>query len=121
MSLTSKLPGGRGTAVVLTTGLAAAAVWAASSNGPLTRATSTALGSKPAVVAPPAATVANRTQKGKVLTQADDTPRAYMVLFREKPLASYKGGVAGIAAPARVDGGRGRMDAQSASALEYVR
>ena len=46
----------------------------------------------------------------------------YTVLFEEEPLASYRGGVAGLAMPKRMvsPGGRERLDVKSASAVAYV-
>ena len=46
----------------------------------------------------------------------------YTVLFEEEPLASYRGGVAGLSMPKRMvsPGGRERLDVKSASAVAYV-
>src|SRR5690606_18798250 len=47
----------------------------------------------------------------------------YIVVYREQPLATYRGGVAGIAAPARVSarpGVHARVDVRSAGARAYV-
>lgn len=48
--------------------------------------------------------------------------RPYIVVFPEAPVASYKGEVSGLAAPARATGGsaRGRIDMRSAAARQYV-
>lgn len=61
----------------------------------------------------------NGTDTGN-LSQSDDTPRKYVVVFRDAPLASYKGGVRGLATPAREGNGRGRIDVKAASSLAYV-
>lgn len=55
----------------------------------------------------------------------------YIVLYREAPLSSYKGGVRGLPAPERLEGrgamtamsgpSEGRIDVQSANARNYVR
>ena len=62
MSLTSKLPGGRGTAVILTTGLACVTAYAAVSSGLLSRAISAATSGKQ-----PAAIAANKAQPASSL------------------------------------------------------
>lgn len=120
MSLTSKLPGGRGTAVVLTTGLACVTAYAAVSSGLLSRAISAATTGKQATSisaskAQPAA--AGSVQAGSSIKHVGKGPQTYIVMFRDAPLATYKGGVEGIAAPARKGAS---LDAQSASALQYV-
>lgn len=56
-------------------------------------------------------------------TAMDARPsKQHIVVFREAPLASFKGG-AGLAAPARIQSGpkRGRIDVRSAQARNYVR
>jgi subtilisin family serine protease len=55
------------------------------------------------------------------LTAVDDRPRTYIVVFRDAPLATYQGSVAGIAKPARKGNGRGRIDAASPQARAYVK
>lgn len=52
------------------------------------------------------------------LTQSDDRPQQHIVIFRDAPLASYAGGVNGIARPARK--GKGRIDVASAASRAYV-
>ncbi len=44
----------------------------------------------------------------------------HVVLFREAPLASYRGGVGGIAAAPRLTAKGGRIDTKSAAARSYV-
>jgi len=50
------------------------------------------------------------------------TPERYIVVFEEPALAAYKGGLGGLAAPARRADARGksRLDVRSASARSYV-
>ena len=120
MSLTSKLPGGRGTAVVLTTGLACVTAYAAVSSGLLSRAISAATTGKQATsisASKAQAAAAGGVQAGASIKHVGKGPQTYIVMFRDAPLATYKGGVAGIAAPARKGAS---IDAQSASALQYV-
>lgn len=120
MSLTSKLPGGRGTAVVLTTGLACVTAYAAVSSGLLSRAISAATTGKQATsisASKAQAAAAGGVQAGASIKHVGKGPQTYIVMFRDAPLATYKGGVAGIAAPAR---NGASIDAQSASALQYV-
>lgn len=52
----------------------------------------------------------------------DNIQKTYIVLFRDAPLASYKGTVPGIAAPERVrdESGMVRLDATGDNAQEYV-
>lgn len=66
------------------------------------------------------AMAAGRGGAGGALTQSDDHPQQHIVVFRDAPLASYEGGVRGIAKPARKGNGRGRMDVSGASARTYV-
>jgi subtilisin family serine protease len=120
MSLTSKLPGGRGTAVVLTTGLACVTAYAAVSSGLLSRAISAATTGKQATsisASKAQAAAAGGVQAGASIKHVGKGPQTYIVMFRDAPLATYKGGVEGIAAPARKGAS---IDAQSASALQYV-
>jgi hypothetical protein len=121
MSLTSKLPGGRGTAVVLTTGLACVTAYAAVSSGLLSRAISAATSGKQATsisAAKVQPASAGSAQAGARIKHVGNGPQQYIVMFRDAPLAAYKGGVSGIAAPARKSSGR--IEADSASALQYV-
>lgn len=59
-------------------------------------------------------------------TPGGSTPETYtepyIVVMTEAPLASYRGGVSGLAAPSRMTGGRGgsRLDVRSANARRYV-
>lgn len=55
------------------------------------------------------------------LTAVDDRPRTHIVVFRDPPLATYQGSVAGIAKPSRKGNGRGRIDAASPQARAYVK
>lgn len=52
----------------------------------------------------------------------DNIQKTYIVLFRDAPLASYKGTVPGIAAPERVrdESGMVRLDATGDNSQEYV-
>lgn len=121
MSLTSKLPGGRGTAVVLTTGLACVTAYAAVSSGLLSRAISAATTGKQSTsisTTKVQAASAGGIQAGASIKHVGKGPQQYIVVFRDAPLATYKGGVQGIAAPARK--GSGSIDAQSGSAQQYV-
>ncbi|ALN91538.1 S8 family serine peptidase [Lysobacter gummosus] len=57
--------------------------------------------------------------------QATPSPRTpYIVVYREEPLASYRGGVRGFAAPARLRSATGmsggKLDVSSAAARSYV-
>ena len=54
------------------------------------------------------------------LASVDDRPQTHIVVFRDAPLATYQGNVAGIAKPARKGNGRGRIDAASPQARAYV-
>lgn len=54
------------------------------------------------------------------LTQTDDRPKLHVVVFRDAPLASYEGGVSGIAKPERKGNGRGAIKANGKSARTYV-
>ena len=121
MSLTSKLPGGRGTAAVLVTGLACVTAYAAVSNGLLSRAISAATTGKQSTStgAPRVQAVsAGRVQAGSSIKHIGTGPQQYIVVFRDAPLATYKGGVPGIAAPARK--ASGSIDAKSGAAQQYV-
>ncbi len=56
---------------------------------------------------------------------AERRSTTYIVVYREAPLATYRGGVRGLAAPARHAaragvGGQGRVDVRSAAARAYV-
>lgn len=99
-------------------GLASIGAWAAISSGVL-------IGDRNANPIAPATGTALATgggaSAGAALIQSDDRPQMHIVVFRDAPLASYQGGVAGIAKPARKGNGRGRIDAQSAQAKSYVR
>lgn len=55
------------------------------------------------------------------LTAVDDRPRTHIVVFRDAPLATYQGSVAGIAKPARKGNGRGRIDVAGPQARAYVK
>ncbi len=52
----------------------------------------------------------------------DRLTRPHIVVLSEAPLASYRGGIAGLAAPARMKTGRGagRVDVRGAAAKRYV-
>lgn len=52
----------------------------------------------------------------------DTQPRPHIVVLSEAPLASYRGGISGLAAPARMKSARGgtRIDVRSAQAKRYV-
>ena len=101
-------------------GLASIGAWAAVSNG----AFPTLLSSGPGPVATHAAVAAaghgGKPGGGAALAQADDRVQTHIVVFRDAPLATYQGGVAGIAKPARKGNGRGRIDARGAQARAYV-
>ena len=107
----------RGAAAVLVAGLASMAAWAAISSGLFSSSASStqAAASTNAVVA------AGGGKTDTALNQSDDRPRTYIVVFKDAPLATYKGGVAGIAKPARKGNGRGRLDVASKEAKAYVK
>lgn len=51
----------------------------------------------------------------------DTAPRPHIVVLSEAPLASYRGGITGLAAPTRLQGARaGRIDVRGAPARRYV-
>jgi subtilisin family serine protease len=58
---------------------------------------------------------------GAALASVDDRPQTHIVVFRDAPLATYEGNVAGIAKPARKGNGRGRIDVANPQARAYVK
>lgn len=119
MSTSPHQRGKRGATVLLVAGLASVAAWAAVSGGLVSNmAGSDAAGSSDAL----ATAAGSRAGKPDAdLAQSDDRQKTHIVVFRDAPLASYQGGVAGIAKPARKGNGRGRIDAKSAQAKSYVK
>lgn len=118
MSISSLPSMKRGAAAVLVAGLAMAA-WAANSNGIFSSNAGGPASAAAAVDAGAAGIGAGK--RGALLNQSDDKPRTYIVVFRDAPLATYRGGVAGIAKPARKGNGRGRLDATGKQAQDYVK
>lgn len=110
----------RGAVIAALAGLVGAAAWAAVTDGWLSAdddgTTTTA--------ASIAASSGQNGGKGKgpaTMNADGDTPQTFIVVFRDEPLATYQGGVAGIDKPIRKGNGRGRIDAKSRPARDYVR
>ena len=92
-------------------GLASIGAWAAISSGVFNGTQAANSGTNAAASTAVAAAV-GKSSAGTGLAQADDRPRTHIIVFRDAPLATYQGGVAGIAKPARKGNGRGRIDAK---------
>jgi subtilisin family serine protease len=100
------------TATVLA-GLASIAAWAAVSSGVFSDA------APAAAVVTSATSSTHYTPPGKALGAINrEGPQPHLVLFREAPLATYRGG-AGFASPRA--SGNGRVNAKSKQARDYVR
>ncbi len=111
-------------AVTAFTGLASLAAWAAISisSSVFTGTSSTSDGSTDGATELYASAAGNAAgSSDAALTAADDRPRTHIVVFRDAPLATYQGGVAGIAKPARKGNGRGRIDVANPQARAYVK
>ncbi len=78
-------------------------------------------GAAPVDVAAPPASLA-MPAPGAPAAAVDASPERYIVVFAEPALASYQGGIGGLAAPARRADARGklRLDVKSANARSYV-
>ena len=100
-------------------GLASIGAWAAISSGAFS-GTQAANSGTNAAAGTAALAAVGKSSGGTGLVQADDRPRTHIIVFRDAPLATYQGGVAGIAKPARKGNGRGRIDAKSAQSRAYV-
>jgi hypothetical protein len=96
-------------------GLASMAVWAAVSTKVLP-------GSSRTAEAPANQAASSDGSKGAATNRALDRrgSNVHVVLFREAPLASYRGGLPGIAAAPRLTAKGGRIDTKSAAARSYV-
>ena len=104
------------------TGLACLAAWAAASlSGGTFGTSSTSDGSDGGTGF--SATAAGNTSGSSdaALTAVDDRQQTHIVVFRDAPLATYQGNVAGIAKPARKGNGRGRIDVAGPQARAYVK
>jgi subtilisin family serine protease len=109
----------RGGIIVLAAALASVAALAAVNSGVFT-GTSRAQPSA-STASTDAAITAPAGRKGDTALRADsDRIKTYVVVFRDAPLATYQGGVAGIAKPARKGNGRGRIDANAPASRKYV-
>ncbi|HEY0661637.1 MAG TPA: S8 family serine peptidase [Lysobacter sp.] len=98
-------------AATVLAGLASIAAWAAISTGVFSGAASTtAAYADAAGVAPPGSKAPGALNR--------EGPQPHLVIFREAPLATYRGGI-GIASPRAT--GNGRLNAKSKQARDYVK
>lgn len=111
MSTTTLLRKKRITTAIAATGLASMAAWAAFSGG-FFNTTDTSLSAAGA-----GSTGDSPTKPGNAALQRGGA-QPYIVLFREAPLASYRGGI-GIASPR--DARSNRLEAKGKAARDYVR
>ncbi len=110
MSTTPLLRKKRITAAIAATGLASMAAWAAFSAGVFTTDAQPAAAATPATGGASGKPTAANLQRGGA--------QQYIVLFREAPLAGYRGGM-GIASPR--DARSNRLEARGKAARDYVR
>jgi subtilisin family serine protease len=110
-------------AVTAWAGLACLTAWAAISFTSSMSAGSSSASGPSGSSAGNAATTGGDTAGGSdaPLTAKDDHPKTHIVVFREAPLATYQGSVAGLAKPPRKGNGRGRIDVDSTQSRAYVK
>lgn len=102
-------------------GLVCIAAWAAVSLSGGTFGASTSDGSDSGAGFSATAVGNTSGSSDAALTAVDDRQQTHIVVFRDAPLATYQGNVAGIAKPARKGNGRGRIDVASPQARAYVK
>mgnify|MGYP003450417800 CR=1 FL=1 len=104
-------------------GLACLTAWAAISFTSSTFSGSSSTSDESGSGADNVATAAGNAAGGSdaALTAKDDSPKTYIVVFRDAPLATYQGDVTGIGKPPRKGNGRGRIDVDSAQSRAYVK
>ena len=109
-------------AVTAWAGLACLTAWAAISFTSSTFSGSSSTSDESGSGADNVATAAGNAAGGSeaALTAKDDSPKTYIVVFRDAPLATYQGDVTGIGKPPRKGNGRGRIDVDSAQSRAYV-
>ena len=110
-------------AVTAWAGLACLTAWAAISFTSSTFSGSSASSDESGSAADNVAAAGGNAAGGSdgALTAKDDTPKTHIVVFREAPLATFQGGVAGFSKPPRKGNGRGRIDVNSAQSRGYVK